>query len=174
MRKSSALLLGLCISSLVFSASLISTTSARTAVRNDSAIAQANPCAAKPNPCASKLKNVGGPLAKELQGKPVVVDIYATWCPACKTLEPTLSQLRREYAGKANFVVFDVTDKAKTTRSETRARQLGLDKFFAANKSKTATVAIIDPATGNILAQHSKNPDKAAYTSVLNSAIARN
>lgn len=172
MRKPSALLLGLCISSLVFSASLVTATTARTSVKTDT-IAQANPCAAKPNPCASKLKNVGGPLAKELQGKPVVVDIFATWCPACKTLEPTLSQLRREYAGKANFVVLDVTDKAKTTRSEARARQLGLEKFFAANKSKTATVAIIDPATGNILAQQSKNPDKAAYTSVLNSAIAK-
>lgn len=174
MRKPSALLLGLCVSSLVFSASLVTATTARTTVKNETAIAQTNPCAAKPNPCASKLKNVGGPLAKELQGKPVVVDIYATWCPACKTLEPTLSQLRREYAGKAHFIVFNVSDKAKTTQSEARARQLGLDKFFAANKSKTATVAIIDPATGNILAQHSKNPDKTAYTSVLNSAIARN
>lgn len=167
MRKTSALLLGLSISSLVFSASLVTATSARTFVSSDNAIAQANPD-------ASQLKNIGTPLAKELQGKPVVVDIYATWCPACKTLEPTLSQLRKEYAGKANFVVFDVTDKAKTTRSEAKARQLGLDKFFAANKSKTATVAIIDPATGNILVQHRKNPDKAAYTSVLNAAIARN
>ncbi|MBE9225915.1 redoxin domain-containing protein [Phormidium sp. LEGE 05292] len=173
MRKPSALLLGLCISSLVFSASLVTATTARTAVKTDTAIAQANPCAAKPNPCAGKLKNVGGPLAKELQGKPVVVDIFATWCPACKTLEPTLSQLRREYTGKANFVVLDVSDKAKTMRSEARARQLGLEKFFAGNKSKTATVAIIDPATGNILVQHSKNPSKAAYTSVLNSAIAK-
>jgi thiol-disulfide isomerase/thioredoxin len=30
-------------------------------------------------------------LAKQLQGKPVVVDIYASWCPACKNIAPTFS-----------------------------------------------------------------------------------
>lgn len=30
-------------------------------------------------------------LAKELQGKPVVVDIYATWCPGCKNIALTIS-----------------------------------------------------------------------------------
>jgi thiol-disulfide isomerase/thioredoxin len=32
----------------------------------------------------------GAALAPSLQGKPVVVDIYASWCPACRTIEPTL------------------------------------------------------------------------------------
>jgi thiol-disulfide isomerase/thioredoxin len=116
---------------------------------------------------------VGGPLSKQLQGKPVIVDIYATWCPACSNIAPTLSQLKKEYSGKAHFVVLDVSNKAKASQSEATAKQLGLEQFFAANKAQTGTVAIIDPATGKILAQHRNNPNKSAYTSVLNAAISQ-
>lgn len=133
----------------------------------------ANPCAAKTNPCASKGGNVGGPLVKQLQGKPVVVDIYASWCPACKNVAPTLSQLKKEYAGKANFVVLDVSDRGKASQAAAKARQLGLGQYFDANKSQTGMIAIIDPATGNILVQHRNNADKTAYTSVLNAALKR-
>jgi len=133
----------------------------------------ANPCAAKTNPCASKGGNVGGPLVKQLQGKPVVVDIYASWCPACKNVAPTLSQLKKEYAGQANFVVLDVSDKAKASQAAAKARQLGLGQYFDANKSQTGMIAIIDPATGNILVQHRNNANKTAYTSVLNAALKR-
>ena len=133
----------------------------------------ANPCAAKTNPCASKGGNVGGPLVKQLQGKPVVVDIYASWCPACKNVAPTLSQLKKEYAGQANFVVLDVSDQAKASQAAAKARQLGLGQYFDANKSQTGMIAIIDPATGNILVQHRNNANKTAYTSVLNAALKR-
>ena len=46
-----------------------------------------------------------GKLAQQLQGKPVVVDVYASWCSACKNIAPTLSQLKQKYAGAVNFVV---------------------------------------------------------------------
>ena len=114
----------------------------------------------------AKQGNVGGPLARQLQGKPVVVDIYASWCPACKNVAPTLSQLKKDYAGKANFIVLDVSDRSKATQSARKAQELGLGRFFEANKSQTGMIAIIDPATGNILAQYRNNADKSAYSSV--------
>lgn len=122
---------------------------------------------------ANQSRTVGGPLAKQLQGKPVVVDIYASWCSACKNIAPTLSQLKQEYGGKVHFVVLDVSDRAKATQAANRARELGLGQFFAANKSQTGMVAIIDPATGNVLTQHRNNANKSAYTSVLNAALSR-
>jgi thiol-disulfide isomerase/thioredoxin len=134
---------------------------------------KANPCASKANPCASKARSVGGSLAQELQGKPVLVDIYASWCAACKTVAPTLSQLEKEYAGKVHFVVLDVTDKSTTAEAETKATQLGLGDFLAATKAQTGTLTIIDPSTGEILAQHRNNANLADYTSVLDSAIAQ-
>jgi len=117
--------------------------------------------------------SVGGPLAKKLQGKPVVVDIYASWCPACKNIAPTLSQLEKEYAGKVHFVVLDVSDKASTAKSEAIARELGLSDFFAANKTQTGSLTIVDPSTGKILSQQRNNPNKSTYTKVLDAALAR-
>ena len=133
--------------------------------------AMANPCASKTNPCAGK--TVGGPLSKSLQGKPVVVDVYATWCSACKNIAPTVSQLKQQYAGKVHFVVLDVTDKASTAKSEAKAKELGLSKFFEANKTQTGSLTIVDPKTGKILAQERNNPDKKAYSKVLDQAIAK-
>lgn len=125
------------------------------------------------NPCASKGKTVGGPLAQTLQGKPVVVDIYASWCPACKNIAPTLSQLKQQYAGKVHFVVLDVSDRSTTAKSEAQAKALGLGKFFAANKTQTGSLTVVDPATGKVLAQYRNNPNKSDYTKVLNSALAK-
>jgi thiol-disulfide isomerase/thioredoxin len=110
-------------------------------------------------------------LSKKLQGKPVVVEIYASWCPACKNVAPTVAQLRKQYAGKANFIVLDVSDKGSTSRAKNIAQQAGLSQFFAQNISQTGLVAIIDPATGSVLAQHRNNSDKSDYTSVLDAAI---
>lgn len=118
------------------------------------------------------LGTLGAPLARELQGKPVVVDVYATWCPGCKNIASTIQALRTEYKDKVNFVVLDVTDRSTTQESQERAQKLGLGKYFDANKASTSTVAIIDPATGKILAQFQNNPDKAVYTGVLNTALA--
>jgi thiol-disulfide isomerase/thioredoxin len=114
----------------------------------------------------------GGPLAKELQGKPVLVDIYATWCPGCQSIKPTLSTLKKEYSGKVNFVVFDVTNRKTSAASQANAQRLGLSEFFAANKSKTATVAIINPATGKTLKVYRSNSSLSDYQAVLNPAIA--
>jgi thiol-disulfide isomerase/thioredoxin len=135
---------------------------------------KANPCASKANPCASKAKSVGGPLAKELQGKPVVVDVFASWCPGCQNIAPTLSQLKQEYSDKVNFVVLDVTDQAKLQETAANAKKLGLGQFLETTKSQTSTVAIVDPATGNILAMFKNNPNKADYTKILDAALAKN
>jgi thiol-disulfide isomerase/thioredoxin len=197
MRKQSALWLSLCVSSLAVTVSLIAGTTVRTSATPDGAvtnhgysIAQANPCASKnpcastnpcasknpcasTNPCASKTENVGGALAQQLQGKPVVVDIYASWCAACKNIAPTLSQLKQDYGDKAHFVVLDVSDKSKASEAESKAAELGLTEFLAANKSQTGMVAIVDPATGDILTQHRNNANLNNYTSVLDSAISQ-
>jgi thiol-disulfide isomerase/thioredoxin len=136
-----------------------------------------DPCAGKKvDPCAGKkvsATSVGGPLAKQLQGKPVVVDVYASWCPACKNIAPTVAQLKQKYAGKVEFVVLDVSDKSSTTKVEAKAKELGLSEFFAANKTQTGSLTIVDPATGNILTQQRNNPDITAYAKVLDAAITK-
>lgn len=113
------------------------------------------------------------PLAQELQGKPVLVDIYATWCSGCRKIKPALDTLKQQYADSVNFVVLDVTDKGTIQASETKAKQLGLESFFAANKSKTATVGIINPNSGEVVKLFQKNPNKDDYAAVIDSTIAQ-
>lgn len=121
----------------------------------------------------AQMMQASKPLSPTLQGKPVVVDIYATWCPGCKTIAPTLSQLKKQYQGKVNFVVLDVSDKNTTKMAEAKAKQLGLTSFFEMNKTQTATVAIIDPATGMVIEQFRKNANAGDYTKVINGEISR-
>ena len=106
-------------------------------------------------------------LAQELQGKPVVVDIYADWCAGCKKIKPTLEALKKEYGDTATFVVFDVTDKSTTEASEARAKELGLSDVFAKYKAKTATVAVMNPGTGEVVEVLQKNQNKADYVAAL-------
>jgi thiol-disulfide isomerase/thioredoxin len=131
---------------------------------------------AKPELSASQPVQIAGamakPLAPQLQGKPVVVDIYASWCPGCKNIAPTLSRLKQQYQGKAHFVVFDVSDRTTTQMAEAKAKQLGLSEFLMTNKTQTSMVTIIDPATGKVLKQFRNNPNQDDYVAVLNSAIA--
>jgi thiol-disulfide isomerase/thioredoxin len=170
MHKHANFLLKISLSSLVLTASMVATTSTSiSATEAQSSITKI----AQGNTHTGKVKSVGGPLAKELQGKPVVVDIYASWCAGCKNIAPTLSQLKQEYSGKVNFVVLDVTDKGKLKQTEATAQRLGLGKFLEANKGKTSTVAIVDPATGNILSLYQNNSNKADYTKILDAAVAK-
>ncbi len=46
--------------------------------------------------------------------KPVVVDLWATWCKPCTLLAPIVEELALEYAGKVSFVKVDVDQNPKT------------------------------------------------------------
>ncbi len=116
---------------------------------------------------------VGGPLAKELQGKPAVVDIYAAWCGECKEIAPTLSSIRTQYKNDINFVVLDVTNRKTTKQAASSAKRLGLISFFQENKKNTSTVAIVDPGTGEIINQFQGNSKKDDYVAAINEAASR-
>ena len=174
MYRTSKLLRNLCLNTLILSLSIVGTAIASQGNTNTQRdVAQSKNQVIKTNLYASTLGSVGNNLSPELQGKPMVIDIYASWCSACKNIAPTLSQLKQEYAQTVNFVVFDVTDKSAAKKSAARAKELGLEEFFTANKSKTGTVVIVDPATGDILAMEKNNTDKSTYTSILDAEIAK-
>ncbi len=113
------------------------------------------------------------PLAKELQGKPAIVEVYADWCPFCKTAAPTLSSLRDEYKGKVNFIDLDITDRSTSQKAEAQAQKLGLASFYAENKSVPGSLAIINPATGEIVQKFRGNDNKAEYVEAINSVLAQ-
>jgi len=49
--------------------------------------------------------------------KPVLVDFFATWCPPCHLLAPTIEALSAEYAGRAEFVKVDVDESGQLARA---------------------------------------------------------
>lgn len=111
-----------------------------------------------------------GALPASLQGKPVVVRIHADWCPACKATRATYDGVVQTYAGKATFLTFDVTDAKTSASAEAKAKELGLSKLFEADKTKTSTVAVIDPKTGSIVASLYNDNESADYAQAIDHA----
>jgi thiol-disulfide isomerase/thioredoxin len=134
------------------------------------AVAAQYPSLAMPSQSSVLIAQNGG-LAKQLQGKPVVVAIHASWCPACKTVGPVLSKVQQQYSGKAHFVTFDVSDRGSTKSAQNQAKQLGLNSFLQSNKSQTGLVAIVNPATGEVIQQFRGNGNLKDYQMALQQAI---
>lgn len=54
---------------------------------------------------------------------PVVLDVYATWCPPCKYMLPIFTEVSREWAGKVKFV------KVNADEEEELADTLNIQAF---------------------------------------------
>ena len=42
---------------------------------------------------------------------PVLVDFWATWCPPCRAIAPTVDAIAAEYQGKAKVVKLDIDEE---------------------------------------------------------------
>ena len=107
--------------------------------------------------------HAASPLAASLQGKPVVVEIYASWCSACQAIKPVMKTLRQKEGDSVHWVRFDVTNAAAAQQSAVRANSLGLGPFFNTNRSQTSLVSIINPQMGEAIKTFRAQPDLDAY-----------
>jgi thioredoxin 1 len=47
---------------------------------------------------------------------PILVDFWATWCPPCKAVAPTVDKLADKYAGKVRFGKVDIDASPKVAQ----------------------------------------------------------
>jgi len=65
---------------------------------------------------------------------PVVLDLYATWCPPCKQLAPILEELAGEYKGKYAFIKYDAAAQCDfMTKICTEYKIRGIPTLFFIN-----------------------------------------
>lgn len=103
------------------------------------------------------------------KAKPTVVIIKADWCTACQQVEPIMMDLMKDYSGKLDFVILDVTSDESATQAAAKARSLGLTSFFEANKKMTSTVAVFRGKKQ--LYKTAKNYSRDDYVAAFNKAV---
>ncbi len=64
---------------------------------------------------------------------PVILDAYATWCPPCRAVAPTFSELSREMNGKIKFVKMNV-DKEPSLAKELQIEMMPTFLIFKDGK----------------------------------------
>lgn len=52
-----------------------------------------------------------------VDGKPMIVDFSASWCPPCQQLKPIFEKLAEEFRGRITFVTIDVDDNPELANS---------------------------------------------------------
>ena len=50
-------------------------------------------------------------------GKPMIVDFSATWCPPCRQLKPIFEKLAEEFRDRITFVTIDVDENPELSQS---------------------------------------------------------
>ena len=103
---------------------------------------------------AAKLETLDGKPADLSQfiGKgPVVIEFWATWCPSCKELEPSMLAAQKKYAGKVQFVgvAVSVNESPELVRRYTQKHGLAGAQFY--DRKGVAIDAYDVPATSFVV-----------------------
>lgn len=109
--------------------------------------------------------------AQAEEKKPMVVVVYADWCPYCQKLKPVLALINQKYQGKIRFVRLDVTSEATAAESQQEAQKIGLESFFKRYQGQTSLVVIRD-STGREIFRAIHDYEFEHYSAVLDKQLA--
>lgn len=101
-------------------------------------------------------------LAQYIGKTPVLIEFWATWCPNCKELEPTLAEVAKKYGNRVKFVGVAVSVNESPERVKAFVAKHGLpgDQYF--DTKGNATGAYDAPATSYVVVIDKTG--KVAYT----------
>jgi len=92
-----------------------------------------------------------GDLSQYIGKTPILIEFWATWCPNCKELEPTLLAAAKKYGSQVKFVGIAVSVNETPERVKAFVEKHGLpgDHFF--DNKGNATGAYDVPATSYVV-----------------------
>ena len=96
--------------------------------------------------------------------QPVVLEFWATWCPLCRKLEPSLQAAREKYAGKVTFVSVGVPANQTPEKQKAYVDKQKLTGVFTFDRSSAAMKAFAVPHTSYIVVIGADR--RVAYTGV--------
>jgi len=108
-------------------------------------------------------------VVKKGSNKLLLVEIYASWCPSCKNIQPTLDEIMKEIPD-IELIQLDVSTPSKAKIAEKKATDLNIGNFYQANKSKTATVAVIIPFKNDVVTIFQNNNNVDDYKTAIQEA----
>ena len=103
-------------------------------------------------------------LSQWIGKTPVVMEFWATWCPNCKALEPTMAAAAKKYAGKAAFVAVAVSANQTAERVRRHLARSPIPMTFVYDHDGEATGAYDVPATSYVVVLD--RTGKVVYTGV--------
>lgn len=117
-------------------------------------------------------------LARFVGKSPVLIEFWATWCPLCRDLEPTIKALHDEYKGKLEIVRLVVPQNQTPEKAREYVASKGLPGHFffdaegAAYKAfaayHTSYIVVLD---GNGTVVHSEEGTKQDLKAAVAKAI---
>lgn len=90
--------------------------------------------------------------AAQAAGKPIIVEIHASWCPVCAKQKPVLSQLRdTDYKDLVSFAIDFDSQKDLVARFGARSQSTLI--VFKGSNETGRSVGVSDPAALRTLVQ---------------------
>jgi thiol-disulfide isomerase/thioredoxin len=103
---------------------------------------------------AAKVQTLDGKdadLAQYIGKTPMLIEFWATWCPNCKELEPTLVSVAKKYGAQVKFVgvAVSVNETPERVKAFVAKHSLPGDHFF--DNKGNASGAYDAPATSYVV-----------------------
>jgi thiol-disulfide isomerase/thioredoxin len=103
-------------------------------------------------------------LGQFVGDQPVVLEFWATWCPLCKALEPSMSAARAKYNGRVRFVSVGVPDNQSAAKQKAFVEEKHIGGEFVFDRDSKAVRAYKVPHTSYVVVVAPSG--KVVYTGV--------
>ena len=90
-------------------------------------------------------------LSDYAEGKPMLLEFWATWCPLCRELEPAMEAAKEKYEDRVRFVGVGVPQNQTPERQRAYVEKAGLKGAFVFDRNQEALRAFQVPHTSFVV-----------------------